>query len=150
MWCFNLTGGISHCSWSCEWQEHFLQTGKVLLSLASVSSHKWDDSSSAEYSIGFSGVYPLCSLLCSGFVLQTPATLILCPSALVSSLQSIHWVISEFLPLVPWPGNAPKAVSVALKGLLCFLFLCPSLSDVYGLEKSFVSYVLPVFCLIQV
>lgn len=55
---------------------HFsLHSCKVLLSPASVSSHKCDDSYSAEHFMEFSGAFSLCGFLHS-FVLQTPATLV--------------------------------------------------------------------------
>ena len=123
----------------------FLQTGKVLLSPASVSSHKWDDSYSAEHFGGFFGVCPVCSSLHSDLLCKPQLHWSLWPSALVSSLQSIYWVIPEFLPFVPWPGNAPKAVSWG-NWKDCFASCSSVLLRLMStVLKDIVAYILPVF-----
>ena len=122
-----------------------LQTGKVLLSLASVSSHKWDDSSSAEYSIGFSGVSPLCSSLCSDlfcklqlhwFSLPLSSGFLTSEHPLgyfwVPSPCTMAWKCSQGSECGNWRDYCVSSSSV----LLCLM------STVL---KSFVSYVLSMF-----
>ena len=99
-----------------------LQTGKVLLSLASVSSHKWDDSSSAEHSIGFSGVYPLCSSLPSNLFCKLQLhwfSLTLSPGFLTSEhLLGYFWVPSP----CTYHGleMLPRQWIVAIEGITVF------------------------------
>lgn len=65
----------------------------------------------------------------------------------VSSIQSICWALPEFLLLAPCPGNVLEAVSCGNHKayLICFLSLCPSLSDVYCLEKHCFIYFACIF-----
>ena len=126
---------------------HFsLQSCKVLLSPASVSSHKCDDSYSAEHTMEFSGVFCLCGSLHSGFFCKLQLHWSSPTLSSVSSIQSICWALPEFL-LAPWPGNVLKAVSCGNHKayLICFLSLCPSLSDVYCLEKHCFIYFACIF-----
>ena len=122
-----------------------LQTGKVLLSLASVSSHKRDDSSSAEHSIGFSGVYPLCSSLHSDLFCKLQLhwfSLTLSSGFLTSEhLLGYFWVPSPCT--MAWKRSQGSELW-QFKGLLCFLVPL-SFFVWYLLSWKALFHVLPVF-----